>query len=84
MTVSIVIPHWNRHELLLSLLDSIRQQKLPAGVELETLVVDNGSTDQSVEVATFKLVCVASQRREVADPIVAGTRFEKIAKRQRG
>ena len=51
MTVSIVIPHWNRHQLLLGLLDSIRQQELPEGVVLETLVVDNGSTDDSVEVA---------------------------------
>ena len=51
MTVSIVIPHWNRHKLLLGLLDSIRKQELPEGVELETLVVDNGSTDESVEVA---------------------------------
>ena len=51
MTVSIIIPHWNRHELLLSLLDSIQQQKLPDGVDLETLVVDNGSTDQSAGVA---------------------------------
>ena len=51
MTVSIVIPHLNRYELLTGLLDSIQQQELPEGVVLETLLVDNGSTDKSVEVA---------------------------------
>ncbi len=51
MTVTIVIPHWNRCQLLERLLQSIAAQRLPAGVDLEVLVVDNGSTDPSGEVA---------------------------------
>lgn len=48
MTVSAVIPHWNRRELLLELLKDLRNQQLPPQ---ETLVVDNGSTDGSPEAA---------------------------------
>ena len=51
MTVSILIPHWNRQALLMPLLQSIREQRLPQGVEVEVLVVDNGSTDESASVA---------------------------------
>ena len=51
MTVSIVIPNWNRRELLLRLLTTIQRQRRPGGVELEMIVVDNGSNDGSVEAA---------------------------------
>ena len=51
MTVSIVIPNRNRRKLLLRLLDTIQRQHRPGGVELETIVVDNGSNDGSVEAA---------------------------------
>ena len=51
MTVSIVIANWNRRELLLRLLHTIKQQRLPSDVVLETIVVDNGSSDGSVEAA---------------------------------
>jgi GT2 family glycosyltransferase len=44
-SVAVVIPSWNSGELLRRCLDSLREQ----GVELETLVVDNGSADGSVE-----------------------------------
>ena len=48
MTVTAVIPNWNRRELLVSLLrDWQRQTLTPAG----TIVVDNGSTDGSAEAA---------------------------------
>ncbi len=46
--VTVVIPHWNRRYLLVSLLDSLaRQTQSPA----EVVVVDNGSADDSVEAA---------------------------------
>ena len=47
-TVAAVIPHWNRRELLVTLLESLRAQKLPFD---EIIVADNGSSDDSVEVA---------------------------------
>ena len=47
-TVTAVIPHWNRRELLLSLLENLAQQTRPFD---EIIVVDNGSTDGSVELA---------------------------------
>jgi GT2 family glycosyltransferase len=43
-TVAVVIPSWNSLPLLSRCLDSLRDQ----GVELETLVVDNGSGDGTV------------------------------------
>jgi GT2 family glycosyltransferase len=51
MTVSIVIPHRNCCALLERLLQSIKAQRLPAGVSLEVVVVDNASEDNSVETA---------------------------------
>jgi GT2 family glycosyltransferase len=47
-TVAAVIPHWNRRELLVALLESLRAQKLPFD---EIIVADNGSSDDSAEVA---------------------------------
>jgi GT2 family glycosyltransferase len=44
-SVAVVIPSWNSRDLLLRCLDSLRDQR--AGLEL--LVVDNGSSDGSVE-----------------------------------
>ncbi|MEO7142357.1 MAG: glycosyltransferase family 2 protein [Bryobacteraceae bacterium] len=48
MTVAAVVPHWNRRNLLEELLSSIRAQTVPFD---EVIVVDNGSTDGSVECA---------------------------------
>ena len=46
--VTVVVPNWNRRDLLLELLGDLRDQSQP--VE-EVLVVDNGSTDGSAEAA---------------------------------
>jgi GT2 family glycosyltransferase len=46
--VAAVIPHWNRRDLLVPLLESLREQRRPFD---EILVVDNGSTDDSAAVA---------------------------------
>jgi GT2 family glycosyltransferase len=48
MTISAVIPHWNRSVLLKSLLESLGTQTRAFD---EVIVADNGSTDDSVEVA---------------------------------
>ena len=48
MTATAVIPHWNRRELLETLLRSIDDQTRPFD---ELIVVDNGSTDDSVKFA---------------------------------
>src|SRR5580658_2976604 len=48
MTVAAVVPNWNRRELLETLLRSLRDQTVAFE---EIIVVDNGSTDDSVEVA---------------------------------
>lgn len=47
-TTAAVIPHWNRRDLLETLLQNLREQKRPFD---EIIVVDNGSTDGSVDVA---------------------------------
>jgi GT2 family glycosyltransferase len=46
--VAIVIPTWNRRELLARALESLRAQTYPAG---RVIVVDNGSTDDAAAVA---------------------------------
>jgi GT2 family glycosyltransferase len=48
MTVSFVIPNWNRRDLLAAVVASIRAQTRAA---LEVVVVDNGSTDGSAQAA---------------------------------
>lgn len=45
-TVAVIIVNWNRRELLLAALSSLAQ---PQGVPFEVILVDNGSTDGSVE-----------------------------------
>ena len=47
-TVAAVIPHWNRRDLLVELLESLQAQRLPFD---ELIVADNGSSDDSAEVA---------------------------------
>jgi len=49
MKVSIVTACFNAEKTLATTLESVRQQMLPAGVELEHIVVDGGSTDGTVE-----------------------------------
>lgn len=48
MTVTAIIPHWNRRDLLADLLADLRAQTRPPD---RVLVVDNGSTDGSPEAA---------------------------------
>ncbi len=46
--VTVIVPNWNRRDLLASLLEGLRRQSSPVA---EILVVDNGSSDGSVEMA---------------------------------
>ena len=48
MSVSAVIPNWNRRDLLVALLERLKGQTVPIG---EIIVVDNGSTDGSADEA---------------------------------
>jgi len=48
MTVTAVVPHWNRRDLLQTLLANLERQTRPFE---EIIVVDNGSTDDSATVA---------------------------------
>jgi GT2 family glycosyltransferase len=54
-TVAAVIPHWNRRELLIALLESLRAQERPFD---EIIVADNGSSDDSAEAAERAGACV--------------------------
>ena len=51
MTVSFIVPHRNRYDLLGPLLASIQGQRQSFRGEIEVIIVDNGSTDDSVRVA---------------------------------
>ncbi len=57
-TVSFVIPCLNSAATLSPLLESIARQRRPPGYELETIVVDNGSSDDSATVAARHEVTV--------------------------
>lgn len=48
MTVSAVVPHWNRRDLLESLFRSLREQTLAFD---EIIIADNGSSDDSADFA---------------------------------
>lgn len=50
MRISIVICTWNRAELLAQTFASLRRCRTPSGIERTTVVVDNGSTDQTADV----------------------------------
>jgi glycosyltransferase involved in cell wall biosynthesis len=50
MTLDLVIPTYNRADLLVRLLNSIRSARVPEGVTVRTIVVDNNSTDATREV----------------------------------
>ena len=74
MTVSVVIPNCNRADLLGRALRSIEQQRLPLGVELDVVVVDNGSADASrnVAVAHGAAVIALSRNRGVSRALNLG------------
>jgi len=59
--VSFVIPCLNSAATLPPLLESIAQQRQPPGYALETIVVDNGSTDDSAAVAARHGVTVLQE-----------------------
>jgi hypothetical protein len=60
MSVSAIVPVWNGRELLAHLLDSLEKQTVPA---VETIVVDNGSTDGAPELARARGACVIEMGR---------------------
>ncbi|MFP4151277.1 MAG: glycosyltransferase family 2 protein [Alkalispirochaeta sp.] len=49
--ISVIIPVYNRRELLPQALDSVTSQELPPGMQMEVIVVDDGSTDGSDRLA---------------------------------
>ena len=50
-TVSVVISCWNREDYLPESIESVLAQTLPPRDTLEIVVVDDGSTDRSAEIA---------------------------------
>src|SRR5438067_2322147 len=49
--LSILIPLYNEEEFIRPLLDRVLAAPLPAGMNCEVVVVDDGSTDGSAEIA---------------------------------
>jgi len=61
-TVTAVVPHWNRRDLLSALLDNLARQQRPFD---EIIVVDNGSTDGSADLARERGAHVVQLERNV-------------------
>jgi GT2 family glycosyltransferase len=59
--ISVVVVTWNRKELLRACLASLARQ---TGVEFEVIVVDNGSTDGSAELAEMEFGAKVIRNRE--------------------
>jgi GT2 family glycosyltransferase len=80
--ISVVIVNWNRKELLRACLGSLAAQR---NVHFETIVVDNGSTDGSAEMAArefgVQVICNAENRGFCAanNQGIAAARGELIA-----
>jgi len=48
-SLSILVPVYNEEEYVLPLLERVVEAPLPEGMEREIIVVDDGSTDGSIE-----------------------------------
>jgi GT2 family glycosyltransferase len=59
--ISVVIVNWNRRELLRACLESVSRQR---GVSFETIVVDNGSSDGSADLAEREFGARVIRNRE--------------------
>lgn len=85
MVVSVLISTRNREERLLPLFDALARLEIPAGMEWELLVIDNGSTDRTGEMLRLEkdkgrlpLVCLE-------EPLPGKSRALNLAiKRARG
>ncbi|HYW44642.1 MAG TPA: glycosyltransferase family 2 protein [Bryobacteraceae bacterium] len=59
--ISVVVVNWNRKEFLRACLESVGRQE---GVDFETIVVDNGSTDGSADMAESEFRARVIRNRE--------------------
>ena len=66
MLVTVAVCTWNRAGLLDQALGEMERLRLPAGVELEIVVVDNASTDETPDVAARRAARLPLRR--VAEP----------------
>jgi glycosyltransferase involved in cell wall biosynthesis len=69
--VSVVIPVWNRRELIAGAIDSVLSQELPPGWRLELIVVDDGSDDGTAEYLDTRFNSEATSRADGV-PTLAG------------
>ena len=65
---SIIIPTYNRAELLRTALDSVQRLQVPHGWEVEILVIDNNSTDHTSDVAEEAAQCGPLRVRRIFEP----------------
>jgi GT2 family glycosyltransferase len=74
--VAIVIPTWNRAELLGQVLENLRDQTYPVQ---RVIVVDNGSTDHSVQLATSAGAQVISLGRNAGFAAAVNQGIQEVA-----
>lgn len=85
---SIVIPTYNRADLLAAAIDSATRLRVPAGWDAELLVIDNNSTDHTRDVVASAAVKSPLPLRYILEPIqgashvrnraISEARFEHI------
>lgn len=77
MTISIIIPAFNSENSIAESLQSCMQQRIPKGVSIEIVLVDDGSTDGTRDIAT-RFSKIDTRVRIIALPHNMGTFAARI------
>lgn len=68
MRLSVVTVCWNAADVIGDCLESVRRQRLPAGVELEHVIVDGVSSDGTLEIVRQCADAPCVTRRVISEP----------------
>ena len=84
IAVSVIIATHNRASRLRETLEALRTQQTPAGLGWEILVVDNGSTDATLEVFRTMAMQTPGRLRYAFEPRLGPGEFARVRSAGRG
>lgn len=83
--MSVIVPAYCAADTLGDCLSALKQQQLPPGVQLEIIVVDDHSTDNTAAVARqADVICVTTEAQTSAAPAIPGPEPEWLIWRPAG